>query len=269
MVRIDKLCVRFDDEVAVCESTFSIESGEIVGLVGESGSGKSLTAKAIMGLLNDDATVSGDIYLDNVCISSFSEKEKASYRGDDISMIFQEPMTSLNPLIKVGKQIAEVINLHLYEEKEAVYDRVISVMESVGLKDARKVYNQYPHELSGGMRQRVMIAMAIVLNPKLLIADEPTTALDVNTQEQIIELIKKINVKKKTSVLFITHNLKLARAICDRVVVMKDGLIVEQGTVDEIFENPQEEYTRKLIEAIPKRVKLRQVMESENSSKAE
>lgn len=266
MINIENLTISFSDGTVVYDSSFSIEKGEIVGVVGESGSGKSMTALAIMGLLKEGAILTGKITMDEVCLTDLTPKEMTKLRGRDITMVFQEPMTSLNPLMKVGKQILEVIINHEETTKEEAYKRVLDIMESVGLKDAVTIYEKYPHQLSGGMRQRVMIAMAIVLNPKLLIADEPTTALDSKTQTQIVNLIKEINQKKNTSVLFITHNLKLAREICDKIVVMNKGRIVEAGSSAEVFENPKEEYTKQLINAIPKRIKLRQVMALEKSS---
>ena len=184
-----------------------------------------------------------------------SETELRSIKGDKIGMIFQEPMTSLNPTMRIGRQVIEPLVIHKKTDKNLMKYMAISMLEAVGLEDAEEICNKYPHELSGGMRQRVMIAMAMINEPSLLIADEPTTALDVVVQKQIIDLIKKINEDNNTSVIFITHNLKLVRQFCDKVLVMKDGMIVEQGTPERIFNEPKEQYTRELINAIPVRTR--------------
>lgn len=259
MIKIDNLSVAFDGAEVVRNVTIEIGDGEIVGVVGESGSGKSVTALTLMGLVSEEAQItSGSIRFDDVILAETGKRrDKALYRkyqGDEMSMIFQEPMTSLNPTKRVGAQVEEVLILHTDMSKDKMKQLVLDTFASVGLKDAQKVYESYPHQLSGGMRQRAMIAMAIILKPKLLVADEPTTALDVTIQNQIIALLKEINEKQQNAMLFITHDLNLAKRLCHRIVVMKDGCIVEQGETKEVFEHPKEAYTRRLMEAVPSRM---------------
>ncbi|MBE5874909.1 MAG: ABC transporter ATP-binding protein [Lachnospiraceae bacterium] len=264
MIKIENLSVAFDGTEVVKKVCLTIDDGEIVGVVGESGSGKSVTALTMMGLVSEEATItSGKIwYDDTLLLEAGKPRDKALYRsfqGSKMSMIFQEPMTSLNPTKRVGNQVEEMLKLHTTDlTAKQMKEKVLEAFLSVGLKDAERVYSCYPHQLSGGMRQRVMIAMAIILHPGLVVADEPTTALDVSVQSQIIRLLRKINKEQKNSMLFITHDLNLAKRLCNRVVVMKDGNVVESGTVTEIFDHPKEEYTRKLIEAVPSREKKMQ-----------
>lgn len=264
MIKIENLSVAFDGTEVVKKVCLTIDDGEIVGVVGESGSGKSVTALTMMGLVSEEATItSGKIwYDDTLLLEAGKPRDKALYRsfqGSKMSMIFQEPMTSLNPTKRVGNQVEEMLKLHTTDlTAKQMKEKVLEAFLSVGLKDAERVYECYPHQLSGGMRQRVMIAMAIILHPGLVVADEPTTALDVSVQSQIIRLLRKINKEQKNSMLFITHDLNLAKRLCNRVVVMKDGNVVESGTVNEIFDHPKEEYTRKLIEAVPSREKKMQ-----------
>ncbi len=260
MIKIENLSVAFDETLAVNQLNLEIYDGEILGIVGESGSGKSVTALSVMGLLSSEATIKGGSIRmgEDWLIKDGKAQDKNHLRkaqGNRMSMVFQEPMTSLNPTQKVGKQVDEVLVLHTQMETQERYDKVLEAFKSVGLKNVEKVYDSYPHQLSGGMRQRVMIAMAIILKPELLIADEPTTALDVRVQNQIIQVLRNINKEQKTSMLFITHDLNLARRICNRIAVMKDGKLVEIGPTEEVFGNPKEPYTRKLIEAVPSRVK--------------
>jgi len=260
MIKIENLSVAFDETLAVNQLNLEIYDGEILGIVGESGSGKSVTALSIMGLLSSEATIKGGSIRmgEDWLIKDGLAQDKDHLRkaqGNRMSMVFQEPMTSLNPTQKVGGQVDEVLVLHTHMEAQERYDKVMEAFKSVGLKDVEKVYDSYPHQLSGGMRQRVMIAMAIILKPELLIADEPTTALDVRVQNQIIQVLRNINKEQKTSMLFITHDFNLARRICNRIAVMKDGKLVEIGPTEEVFGNPKEAYTRKLIEAVPSRVK--------------
>ncbi len=266
MIRIEKLSIAFGETEAVKELTLEITDGEILGIVGESGSGKSVTALSIMGLLSREATVtSGRISIDEEVLLEAGvpqDKERLrSYQGSRMSMVFQEPMTSLNPTQKVGAQVDEMLELHTQLEPEVRKEKVLEAFRDVGLRQVDKVYDSYPHQLSGGMRQRVMIAMAIILQPKLLIADEPTTALDVRVQNQIIEVLREINEKRKTSMLFITHDLNLARRLCDRIAVMKDGNLVEIGATEDVFERPKESYTKRLIDAVPSRVKEKETEE--------
>ncbi len=261
MLDVKDLNIEFHDhlipETVVFDFDMHMDAGDIVGIVGESGSGKTMTALAIAGLLSrHDMQKRGQIVFDGVDLLTCERAKLRSIQGDDISMVFQEPMTSLNPVKKIGWQVEESLRIHHQEMSSGErYQRSIQVLRDVGLNEPEQLYQKYPHELSGGMRQRVMIAAALVCNPKLLIADEPTTALDVTVQAQIIELLKKVNQKKGTAILFISHDLSLVRQLCSRVIVMYQGNIVEQGDVEEIFNHPKEEYTRKLIAAIPKIVR--------------
>ncbi|MFZ1726989.1 MAG: ABC transporter ATP-binding protein [Albidovulum sp.] len=237
---------------AVRNVSFSVGKGETVALVGESGSGKSVTALSTVALLGDNATVTGSVsYLGQEMIGA-PEPLLRKVRGNDISFIFQEPMTSLNPLHTLEKQLAESLALHQGLSGDAARARIIELMEKVGLDDAERRLADYPHQLSGGQRQRVMIAMALANGPELLIADEPTTALDVTIQAQILDLLAELKEREGLSLLFISHDLGIVRRIADRVCVMQGGEIVEQGPVETIFANPQHEYTRKLLAAEPK-----------------
>lgn len=262
MIKIEDLSVAFDGTEVVKHVNLELADGEILGVVGESGSGKSVTALTLMGLTADSAQLtSGRILFDEVTLQEAGKpRDKALYRkyqGAKMSMVFQEPMTSLNPTQRVGRQVEEMLRLHTELKAPEIRKKVLDTFASVGLKNVEKVYDSYPHQLSGGMRQRVMIAMAIILHPRLVVADEPTTALDVTIQNQIIELLKDINKRQNNAMLFITHDLNLARRLCNRIAVMKDGRVVELGETEEIFKNPREEYTRRLIEAVPSRMKRR------------
>ena len=240
----------------VRDISFSMKEGEILGLVGESGSGKTQTALSIPGLLKHHEEISqGEIFFEGKNLAELSQKEMEEIRGKDISMIFQEPMTSLNPVLTVGKQVEESLRLHTSCTKEESKARALQMLQEVELSEVEELYEKYPHQLSGGMRQRVMIAAALVTEPKLLIADEPTTALDVTVQTQILKLLGKINAKHRTGFLFISHDLSVVRRLCHRVIVMNQGKIEEMGAVEEIFKNPQKEYTKKLLEAVPTRGK--------------
>jgi len=239
---------------AVRDVGLTVKKGEIVGIVGESGCGKSLTALSIPGLLSKNISITGgNIIFDGRDITKLPVKEKYALRGKDISFVFQEPMTSLDPLMKIGRQIAEPLKLHGWRDKTLINERVRDVVGLVGLADAERIINSYPHQLSGGQRQRVMIAIAIANKPKLLICDEPTTALDVSIQAQILDLLKHINKTLGTSILFISHDLGVICRICDRVLVMYAGRIVESGTVRNIFIHPVHEYTKGLISSIPQK----------------
>ena len=233
--------------------SFSMNEGEVLGIVGESGSGKSVTAYSIMGLTAyPGKLIGGTIYFNGHQIEKMSEKEMRKIRGNEVSIIFQDPMTSLNPVYTIGNQITEVIRLHTGKSKKEAYDRAKELLELVGINEPTKRLKQYPHELSGGMRQRVMIAIALACAPKLLIADEPTTALDVTIQAQILELMQELRQKLGMSIIMITHDLGVVASMCERIAVMYAGHIVEYGTADEIFYEPKHEYTKGLINSIPK-----------------
>ncbi len=263
---VEHLSIAFQDkneplQTVVSDVSFSIGLGkgksEIVGVVGESGSGKSMTALAAMGLLKDNARVlQGAIWLEEQNLFSLNAKELSRVQGSEMSMIFQEPMTSLNPLMRIGEQVGESLFLHPGHgaklSKKEIRRQVLKALEEVGLENAERVYRQFPHELSGGQRQRVMIAQAMINQPKLLIADEPTTALDVMVQEQILELLRRLHREKGVSILFISHDLAVIEKICSRVLVMYQGQIVEEGAVSQVLHHPKHEYTRTLVERFPR-----------------
>lgn len=239
---------------AVGGISYELNDGEVMGIVGESGSGKSVEAYSIIGLLQSPGkVVGGSILFEGENVLEFSEQRMRNFRGNEVSMIFQNPMTCLNPVYTIGNQLIEALRCHNEEvtHKEA-YDRAREMLELVGIHDSARRMKQYPHELSGGMRQRVMIAMGLICSPKLLIADEPTTALDVTIQAQILELMKDIRQKTGMAIIFITHNLGVVADICDKISVMYAGKIVEQGSVDEIFYNPSHPYTKGLLRSMPR-----------------
>lgn len=258
VLEVKNLHIEFFDhekpETAVEDFNLCLYPGEVVGIVGESGSGKSMSALAIAGLLNRRSLMKreGEILFSGENLLACSRKKLRTFQGDEISMIFQEPMTSLNPLLKIGVQVEESLRIHHKElSREERKTRALSMLEKTGLRDVEQVYRMYPHELSGGMRQRVMIAAAMIGDPEILIADEPTTALDVTIQAQIVLLLQRIHQKKGTAILFISHDLSLVAQLCERVIVMQRGKIVEKGRTEEIFQSPREPYTKQLIEAIP------------------
>ena len=231
----------------------TIPKGKTVGIVGESGCGKSMTAMSIMGLLPNTTHIEeGKILFQDMDLTKLNPKELRKITGDKISIIFQEPMTSLNPVIQVGKQVREAILLHEKVSKEEAKQRVIEIFRQVGIPEPERRYNAYPHQLSGGLRQRVMIGMAMVCNPDLLIADEPTTALDVTIEAQILHLMRQLQKDKGTSIMMITHNLGVVAEICDQVYVMYAGKVVESAEVHELFQNPKHPYTQGLLGALPK-----------------
>ena len=238
---------------AVNEISFHLEEGKTLCIVGESGSGKSMTSLSIMGLVEEPGRVTaGEILFKNSDLLQKTKYELQAIRGNEIAMIFQEPMTSLNPSYKVGYQIDEVLRLHQKSlSKEQRKQRVIELFEEVGIPQAVDKYNEYPFKLSGGQRQRVMIAMAMACEPKLLIADEPTTALDVTIQAQVLDLMNELKQKKGTSILFITHDLAVVAQMADEVIVMYKGHVVEQANVKELFANPKHPYTKALLNSIP------------------
>ncbi len=236
---------------AVRDASVRVEPGEMVALVGESGCGKTVTALSAIGLQPRNASIpQGKLLFDGSELRGLLEDQWNQYRGRDIAMIFQEPMTALNPLMKVGRQIAENARIHGCT-KEQARERALGVMKQVGLPDVERLYNEYPHRLSGGMRQRVMIAMALVNQPKLLFADEPTTALDVTIQAQIMELLREMNQKLGTAVLLISHDLGVIRRMCSRVYIMYAGRVVESGATEEVLAHPLHPYTKGLISSIP------------------
>ncbi|MGE7925646.1 ABC transporter ATP-binding protein [Viridibacillus arvi] len=244
-----------DGEIpAVDNINFSVREGEILGIVGESGCGKSVSALSIMGLVPSPPgkITGGQIEFDGKDLTKLSQKEMRKVRGKDIAMIFQEPMTSLNPLFTIGNQLMEAILIHHKDwSKKQARNRAIEMMKLVGLPRAEELIKEYPHQLSGGMRQRVMIAMALVCDPKVLIADEPTTALDVTIQAQILQLMKDLNERLNTAVIMITHDLGVVAETCERVVVMYGGQVVEEGPVKLLFNDPQHPYTKGLIQSVP------------------
>ncbi|MBT2584059.1 ABC transporter ATP-binding protein [Planococcus sp. ISL-109] len=244
-----------DGEVpAVDNVDFHIRQGEVLGIVGESGCGKSVTSLSIMGLVPSPPgkIVGGEILFQDKDLTKLSDKQMRQIRGDDIAMIFQEPMTSLNPLFTIGDQLREALKIHKRDwSKKQIQARAVEMMKLVGLPRPEALLTEYPHQLSGGMRQRVMIAMALLCDPKVLIADEPTTALDVTIQSQILKLIKNLNERLDTAVLLITHDLGVVAETCERVVVMYAGKVVEEGPVHTIFKDPQHPYTRGLLASVP------------------
>ncbi|PIC63881.1 peptide ABC transporter ATP-binding protein [Sporosarcina sp. P13] len=233
--------------------SLTLEQGETIGIVGESGSGKSVTSLAVMGLLPQPTGFisNGEILLDGRKISGLKEKEMRKLRGNEISMIFQEPMTSLNPVFTIGDQLSEPLKQHTKLSKKERKARIIEILKTVGIPRPEQIIHEYPHQLSGGMRQRIMISLAMLAEPKLLIADEPTTALDVTIQAQILDLIRRINKKKNTSVMLITHDLGVVAEICDKVAVMYAGEIVEYTDVRTLFDKPLHPYTQGLIASMP------------------
>lgn len=238
---------------AVDGVSIQVPAGKIIGVVGESGCGKSMTAMSVMGLLRyPGRVVGGTILLEGRDITHLGRKELSKVRGNEISMIFQEPMTSLNPVYPVGRQVREAILLHQKMSREEARKQVIDIFQAVGIPEPEKRYNSYPHQLSGGLRQRVMIGMAMVCRPKVMIADEPTTALDVTIEAQILQLMKKLCREQGTSIILITHNMGVVAEICDYVYVMYAGKVMEQAETFELFGNTEHPYTRGLLKSIPR-----------------
>ena len=260
ILKIENLRVHFKDAApdrfAVEGVSLSIREGEMVGLVGESGSGKTVTAMSISGLLpKEKAEFSGSITLDGKEIFDCPDADILGLLGDEIGIVFQEPMTSMNPVMKIGPQVEECLRIHTKLSKEQRKARALEAMTWAELDDVETVYNKYPHQLSGGMLQRVMIAAAIISKPKLLVADEPTTALDVTIQAEILELLERLNRDHGMAILLISHNLRVVRKLCTRVAVMKRGKIVEDRPVEDVFRQPEHDYTKNLLAAIPSRDK--------------
>ena len=240
------------DVQAVNGVSFNLDAGKVLGIVGESGSGKSVTAYSIMQILADNGRItSGEILYKGEDISRWSESRMQDFRGKCCSIIFQDPMTSLNPVFTIGSQIAEAVLLHTKSSKREAMEKALEMLKLVGINEPEKRLKQYPYELSGGMRQRVMIAMALACEPDILIADEPTTALDVTIQAQILELMQSLQKKLGMAIIMVTHDLGVIAEMCDEIVVMYGGRFCERGTADEIFYNPRHEYTRGLLRSIP------------------
>jgi oligopeptide/dipeptide ABC transporter ATP-binding protein len=258
ILEIKNLCTYFYTDDGVVKSVdgvdLTMKEGSTLGIVGESGSGKSVTALSVMGLLMGTAgkTVDGQILLDGKDIINVSDETKRKLRGSQIAMIFQEPMTSLNPVMKIGRQITEAILLHQNVTKAQAKEKALEMLKKIDIPRPERIMNEYPFQLSGGQRQRIMIAMALVCNPKILIADEPTTALDVTIQAQILDLMNHLKTMIGTSILFITHNLGVVAELCDDVAVMYCGRVLEFGDVCSIFDNPKHPYTKGLLDSIPK-----------------
>ena len=258
MLEIKDLHVKFHnrDREAVSGVSLTIHDGEILGLVGESGSGKSVTAMSVAGLLpRKQCAFSGQILLDGAELLHIQRKELRKLQGKAIGVVFQEPQSCMDPLMKIGPQVEEVLRIHTDLPRPERKKLALEAMAAVELADPAAVYEKYPHELSGGMLQRAMIASAIVIRPRLLLLDEPTTALDVTIQAQILELLKKLNRESGISMLFISHNLNVVRKLCGRVAVMQRGVLVEEGDVETVFHHPQHPYTQRLVAAIPRRVR--------------
>lgn len=242
----------YGQNISVDHISFHVDHGEVVCIVGESGCGKSVTSLSIMGLLRRDGAVTdGSVFFDGKNLLSMGEKELDRIRGDELTMIFQDPLTSLNPVFNVGSQIVESIRTHMRLSKEEVRERAVELLAQVGMPEAETMMRKYPHTLSGGMRQRVMIAMALSCNPKLLIADEPTTALDVTIQAQIMKLLKELQQEKNMSMILITHDIGLVANTADRVLVMYAGQIIEEAPTEELFNNPKHPYTQALLCTVP------------------
>lgn len=247
---VDDLTIRYEDTIAVGGLSFTIEKGESVGLVGESGSGKSQTALAILGLLPANAVIGGSIRLAGSELVNASEQELDAVRAERVAIVFQDPMQALNPFVRIGNQLQRILIQHARADGADAQTRVIDMLKRVGLPDAERQYGAYPHQLSGGMRQRAMIASALITEPELLIADEPTTALDVTVQAQILELLE--NIRKETALLLITHDLGVVAGHCDRMLVLERGQLVEEGATRDVFARPQHAHTARLLAAAPR-----------------
>jgi peptide/nickel transport system ATP-binding protein len=252
LLEVDQLSIYFRDQAVVRDLTFSVGQGEVLGLVGESGSGKSLTSLSILRLLDSAARVEGAIRFEGQDLLTLKPEQMRRYRGRKIAMIFQEPMTALNPVMTVGRQIAEAIEAHQPElSRKQVRDAVVEAMTAVAIAEPEQRQRDYPHQFSGGQRQRLLIAMALVNHPSLLIADEPTTALDVTVQAQILLLLKDLQQRSGLGMLFISHDLAVVAQIADRVAVMRRGMLLETGTRDQVFLHPRHAYTKSLLGAVP------------------
>lgn len=258
LLEVKELRTEFNTEGGIVKAvdgiSYDLQEGETLGLVGESGCGKSVSALSLLQLIPNPPgkIVGGEVWFDDQDLMKLSEREMRGIRGNKIAMIFQEPMTSLNPVLTIGRQLTETVEVHMGLRPEAAVRRAVELLEMVGIPDAKTRLSAYPHQFSGGMRQRVMIAIALSCSPKLLLADEATTALDVTIQAQILELIKKLSTELGTAVIIITHNLGIIARYADRVNVMYAGKIIERGTADEIYETPKHPYTRGLLGSVPR-----------------
>jgi peptide/nickel transport system ATP-binding protein len=251
MLELDDLRVRIDGREIIHIDRLELEPGTRLGLVGESGSGKTMTATAIAGLLPDEAKVSGSVRFAGRELLTMDDRQLSEIRGRKIGFVFQDPARSLNPMMRIGRQVSEAIRLHTGLNKAAVADKVVELLELVQLPEPSALVRRYPHQLSGGQQQRVMIAAAIAADPELLIADEPTTALDVTVQEEILRLLISLSEQRKMSVLFVSHDLGVIRFVCDRVAVIYGGHVVETGSVEDVIANPKHRYTNALLAANP------------------
>jgi len=251
MLELRDLRVHIDGHEIVHIDELDLPAGSRLGLVGESGSGKTMTAKAIAGLLPDEAKTSGSVRFGDRDLLSLSDSDFAGIRGDKIGFVFQDPARSLNPMMRIGRQVSEAVRLHTDLKGRAVTDRVVELLEQVQLPDPASLVRRYPHQLSGGQQQRVMIAAAIAADPELLIADEPTTALDVTVQEEILRLLIALSEERNMSLLFVSHDLGVIRFVCDRVAVIYGGRVVETGSVEEVIARPRHRYTTALLAANP------------------
>jgi oligopeptide transport system ATP-binding protein len=256
LLHVDNLHVRFDTQdgplAAVRGVDFTLQEGEALGIVGESGSGKSQTVLALMGLIADNGSVTGRATFDGKDLLRMGPRELNEVRGEKISMIFQDPMTSLNPYLKVSRQMTEVLTFHMGMDQRGARQEAIRMLDAVHIPEASSRIDRYPHEFSGGMRQRVMIAMSLLCRPRLIIADEPTTALDVTVQAQILRLIDEVRREFDTAVILITHDLGVVAGVCDRVMVMYGGRVMESGTLDDIFIRGRHPYTQGLLASVPR-----------------
>ena len=248
-LRVEQLSVQIRDRPILTDVTLSVERGERFGIIGPSGSGKSMLALAIMGLLPTGATVSGSIWLDDTNILELGDAKRAAIRGDRIGIVFQEPKTALNPLLKLERQITESLNVHFQLSRSQRREAALRLAHDVGLDDAERILDSYPHEVSGGQRQRVAIAGAIAADPQVLIADEPTTALDVTVQNGILELFVSLSERRNTALLFITHDIAVLNQVATHGIVLNEGRVIESGSVSSLISAPREPVTRSLIEA--------------------
>ncbi|HEX7084528.1 MAG TPA: ABC transporter ATP-binding protein [Gaiellaceae bacterium] len=247
LLAVEDLTVRFGDAAVVADVSFELERAGRLGLIGESGSGKSMTALALIGLLPEEVTVSGRVLFDGHDVISMSEARRCALRGDRIGMIFQEPMTALNPVMRVGNQVAEVVRLHRGGSRRSSHERALELLERVEFRDPPRIARSYPHELSGGQRQRIMVAMAVACSPALVLADEPTTALDVTVQAQMLRLLGRLVSEEGAALVLISHDLAVVSSTCDRLLVMYGGRIVERGPTATVLERPRHPYTAGLL----------------------